>query len=74
VTYNVGNFPEDAPGIAIVGDCIFAGSMGTGFQSTDLLKQSVREKIFSLPGDTLICPGHGPLTTIQEEKENNPFF
>ncbi|MGV3771363.1 MAG: MBL fold metallo-hydrolase [Verrucomicrobiales bacterium] len=74
VTYNVGNFPEDAPGIAIVGDCIFAGSMGRGFQSADLLKQSVRDKIFTLPSDSLLCPGHGPLTTIQEEKENNPFF
>lgn len=74
VTYVVGNFPEDAPGLAIVGDCIFAGSMGRGFQSTEMLKQSVREKIFTLPADTIICPGHGPLTTIAEEKENNPFF
>jgi len=74
VTYIVGNFPEDAPNAAIVGDCIFAGSMGRGFQSTELLKQKVREQIFTLPADTLICPGHGPLTTIAEEKANNPFF
>jgi glyoxylase-like metal-dependent hydrolase (beta-lactamase superfamily II) len=74
VTYIVGNFPEDAPNIAIVGDCIFAGSMGRGFQSSDLLKQKVREQIFTLPGDTVICPGHGPLTTVAEEKANNPFF
>jgi hydroxyacylglutathione hydrolase len=74
VTYVVGNFPEDAPNVAIVGDCIFAGSIGRGFVSTDLLKQKIREQIFSLPGDTLICPGHGPLTTVGLEKENNPFF
>jgi glyoxylase-like metal-dependent hydrolase (beta-lactamase superfamily II) len=74
VTYIVGNFPEDASNIAIVGDCIFAGSMGRGFQSSDLLKQKVREQIFTLPGDTVICPGHGPLTTVAEEKANNPFF
>ncbi|HEY6227572.1 MAG TPA: MBL fold metallo-hydrolase [Verrucomicrobiae bacterium] len=74
VTYIIGNFPEDAPNAAIVGDCIFAGSMGRGFQSTDLLKQKVREQILSLPGPTLICPGHGPLTTVEQEKANNPFF
>ena len=74
VTYVIGNFPEDAPSIAIVGDCIFAGSIGRGFISTDLLKQKIREQIFSLPDDTLICPGHGPFTTIALEKENNPFF
>ena len=40
----------------------------------DLAKQKVREQIFTLPADTLICPGHGPLTTVAEEKEHNPFF
>ena len=74
VTYIIGNFPEDAPNVAIVGDCIFAGSMGRGFQSADLLKQKVREQILSLPGPTLLCPGHGPLTTVEQEKANNPFF
>jgi hydroxyacylglutathione hydrolase len=74
VTYVVGNFPEDAPSVAIVGDCIFAGSIGRGFVSTDLLKEKIREQIFSLPDDTLICPGHGPFTTVALEKENNPFF
>jgi glyoxylase-like metal-dependent hydrolase (beta-lactamase superfamily II) len=74
VTYIIGNFPEDAPNVAVVGDCIFAGSMGRGFQSADLLKQKVREQILSLPDATLICPGHGPLTTVGGEKLNNPFF
>jgi glyoxylase-like metal-dependent hydrolase (beta-lactamase superfamily II) len=74
VTYVVGTWPEDAPHIAIVGDAIFAGSMGRGNQSWDLAKQKVREQILSLPAPTLICPGHGPLTTVGEEKEHNPFF
>lgn len=74
VTYIIGNFPEDAPNVAIVGDCIFAASIGRGFVSTELLKQKVREQIFTLPDETLICPGHGPFTTIGEEKRNNPFF
>jgi glyoxylase-like metal-dependent hydrolase (beta-lactamase superfamily II) len=74
VTYIVGNWPEDAPHVAIVGDAIFAGSIGSGNQSWDLAKQKVREQIFSLPPDTLICSGHGPLTTVTEEKAHNPFF
>jgi glyoxylase-like metal-dependent hydrolase (beta-lactamase superfamily II) len=74
VTYIVGTWPSDAPHVAFVGDAIFAGSIGTGNQSWDLAKQKVREQIFSLPPDTLICPGHGPLTTVAEEKAHNPFF
>jgi hydroxyacylglutathione hydrolase len=74
VTYIIGNWPDDAPHVALVGDAIFAGSMGTGNQSWELARQKVREQILTLPDDTLICPGHGPLTTVGEEKANNPFF
>lgn len=74
VTYIIGTWPEDAPHVALVGDAIFAGSMGTGNQSWDLARQKVREQIFSLPDETLLCPGHGPLTTVAEEKTHNPFF
>lgn len=74
VTYVIGGFPEDAPHVAVVGDAIFAGSIGRGFHSAELLKQKILEQIFTLPPATLVCPGHGPLTTIGEEKERNPFF
>jgi glyoxylase-like metal-dependent hydrolase (beta-lactamase superfamily II) len=74
VTYIVGTWPEDAPHTAFVGDAIFAGSIGNGFQSWDIAKQKIREQIFTLPPDTLICPGHGPFTTVGEEKAHNPFF
>jgi len=74
VTYIIGTWPEDAPHVAIVGDSIFAGSIGSGKQSWDLARQKVREQIFTLPDETLLCPGHGPLTTVAEEKSNNPFF
>jgi glyoxylase-like metal-dependent hydrolase (beta-lactamase superfamily II) len=74
VTYVIGTWPEDAPHVAIVGDAIFAGSMGGAKQFGALAKQKVREQILTLPPDTLICPGHGPLTTVGQEKENNPFF
>lgn len=74
VTYLIGNWQEDGPHVAIVGDTIFAGSMGRGNDSWDLARQKVREQILSLPAETLLCPGHGPLTTVAEEKEHNPFF
>jgi hydroxyacylglutathione hydrolase len=74
VTYIVGNFPDDAPHVALVGDAIFAGSMGGGNQFWELARQKVRDQILTLPPQTLLCPGHGPLTTVAEEKAHNPFF
>jgi len=74
ITYMIGNWPEDAPYVAIVGDAVFAGSIGRGNQSWDLAKQKVRDQILTLPPDTLICPGHGPVTTVAEEKAHNPFL
>jgi len=60
--------------IAIVGDSLFAGSMGGGNVSyRDALRTNF-EKILTLPDQTIICPGHGPMTTVGEEKEHNPFF
>ena len=73
-TYIVGNWPDDAPHVAFVGDALFAGSIGRGNQSWVLAKQKVSEQILTLPPDTLIGPGHGPWTTVAEERANNPFF
>jgi hydroxyacylglutathione hydrolase len=60
--------------IAIVGDSLFAGSMGGGNVSYDDALQNNLEKILTLPDETIICPGHGPMTTVGEEKQHNPFF
>jgi len=60
----------------IGGDVLFAGSVGrTDFPgcSFEVLKQSIHEKLFPLPDDTLVHPGHGPATTIGQEKKTNPF-
>lgn len=60
-----------------VGDTLFAGSIGrTDFPggSYEQLIQSVRSKIFTLPGATKVFPGHGPETTVEREKRSNPFF
>lgn len=74
VSYLVENWPGNAPPVAVVGDAIFAGSMGRGNQSWELARRAVREQLLTLPPDTLLCPGHGPLTTVAEERANNPFF
>lgn len=60
--------------VAVVGDAIFAGSMGGGGVSYETALQTNRENIFTLSDDTIICPGHGPLTTVGEQKKVNPFY
>jgi len=60
--------------LAVVGDAIFAGSMGGGMVSFDDAWRNNRTKILTLPDETVLCPGHGPLTTVGEEKRHNPFF
>jgi hydroxyacylglutathione hydrolase len=60
--------------IAIVGDSLFAGSMGGGNVSYEDALQNNLEKILTLPDETIICPGHGPMTTVGDEKIHNPFF
>jgi hydroxyacylglutathione hydrolase len=60
--------------IALVGDSLFAGSMGGGNVSYHDALQNNLEKILTLPDETIICPGHGPMTTVREEKQHNPFF
>jgi hydroxyacylglutathione hydrolase len=60
--------------VAIVGDSLFAGSMGGGNVSYEDALRNNREKILTLPEETIICPGHGPLTTVGKEKRDNPFF
>ena len=60
--------------VAIVGDAIFAGSMGGGKVSYADALATNRKEIFSLPDDTIIAPGHGPMTSVGEEKARNPFY
>ena len=63
--------------LLIAGDTLFAGSVGR----TDLpggdgrtLIRSIHSKLLTLPAETVVVPGHGPNTTIGEEKESNPFL
>ena len=87
VTLEVRHTPGHAPGhvifyaaeaeLALVGDVIFAGSIGR----TDLpggahrqLFQSIREQVLTLPGATRLYTGHGPETTVEWEARHNPFL
>jgi len=58
----------------ISGDAIFAGSMGRANSSWLLLFDSITQNLLTLPEDTRLYPGHGPATTVGEEKQHNPFF
>ena len=67
---------DHQPQIAFVGDIIFAGSIGrTDFPDGDFdtLISGIRDKLWTLPDDTLLLSGHGPATTVGEEKRSNPF-
>lgn len=66
-----------APGVVFTGDTLFAGSIGrTDFPGGDHHKliQGVREKIFPIGDDLRVYPGHGPASTIGQERMRNPFF
>jgi glyoxylase-like metal-dependent hydrolase (beta-lactamase superfamily II) len=60
--------------VAIVGDSMFAASMGGGAVSYEDALRNNRDQILTLPDETIVCPGHGPLTTVGKEKRENPFF
>ena len=62
--------------MAFVGDALFAGSLG-GTRSVGnyrMQRQAVAEKLLALDANVALFPGHGPATTVGEEREHNPFF
>lgn len=64
-------------GFALVGDVLFAGSVGrTDLPGTswDELARSIETQLMTLPDDTVVYPGHGPRTTIGRERATNPFL
>ena len=83
-SFSVFHVPGHSPGSIcllsdghlFVGDVLFAGSVGrTDLPGGDFdaLIEGVREKLFRLPAETIVHPGHGPDTTIGREKQMNPF-
>lgn len=71
------SFYSEKDKFVISGDALFFRSIGRTdlpLGNHDTLINSIREKLFSLPGETSVYSGHGPVTTIGEEKTENPFF
>jgi len=86
VEFEVRHTPGHSPGgltfinvannVAIVGDTLFAGSIGRyDFPTSDgpLLMKSIQEQLYTLPDDIVCLPGHGPATTVGQEKRTNPY-
>lgn len=82
IRYTPGHAPDhvvlydEEEGVLIAGDTLFKQGIGrTDLYKGDfkLLEKSIREQLYTLPGDTIIYPGHGPQTTIEFEKKENPF-
>ena len=68
---------EREPGRLFAGDTLFAGSIGRTDLwggSFDTIINSLKGKLLALPDDTIVFPGHGPSTTIGEERDSNPFL
>lgn len=66
----------EKPWVVFGGDVLFQGGVGrSDFPdgSADDLISSIREKLYPMPDDTIVLPGHGPATTIGMEKQSNPF-
>ena len=87
ISFDILHLPGHCPGsiglhdkesrVLFGGDVLFAGGVGRwDLPGGDfrVLMQSTREKVLTLPDETLVYPGHGPSTTVGEEKRTNPFL
>jgi hydroxyacylglutathione hydrolase len=83
-TFRVYHTPGHSPGsvsflcgdLLFAGDALFRRSVGRTdlpYGNSDQLTRSIRDKLYTLPEETLVLPGHGPETTIGEERRENPF-
>jgi glyoxylase-like metal-dependent hydrolase (beta-lactamase superfamily II) len=71
------NLPNELPRTLFVGDTLFAGSIGrTDLPGGDYdtLIESIRTVLFAFGDDAVVYPGHGPATTIGDERRSNPFL
>lgn len=63
----------DSTQLLLSGDLLFAGSAGRGYFCAQTFAESLRRLFAGLPGKTVVAPGHGPLTTVENEQKHNPF-
>jgi glyoxylase-like metal-dependent hydrolase (beta-lactamase superfamily II) len=70
-------FYVEDEGVVLSGDALFAGSVGRvdlPGGSMEVLMQSIEERLLTLPDETRVYPGHGPATTVGQERASNPFL
>lgn len=72
--HTVGSVCYVIDGVCFVGDTLFAGSIGRPTHHYATMLAAIQSKILSLPDETVLLPGHGPATTVEEERMHNPFF
>jgi glyoxylase-like metal-dependent hydrolase (beta-lactamase superfamily II) len=60
--------------VVFVGDALFCYSIGKVAEAYEFALAQIRRKILNMPEETILCPGHGPLTTVAFERSHNPFF
>lgn len=76
VVFVAQDLPANTNGFVVSGDTLFAGSIGrTDLPMSDhqQLISGIRQELLTLPGDTMVYSGHGPATSIEHEKDSNPF-
>jgi hydroxyacylglutathione hydrolase len=66
--------PRAGPAMLVSGDLLFAGSVGGGYFCRQRLAEQLHRILAAVPGDTVVAPGHGPMTTIENERRFNPFL
>ncbi|MCA1745117.1 MAG: MBL fold metallo-hydrolase, partial [Bacteroidales bacterium] len=70
-------FYNEKAGIVIAGDALFSGSVGRSDLpggNQEQLIAAIHEKLMSLPDEVVVYPGHGPTTTIGQERNSNPYL
>jgi glyoxylase-like metal-dependent hydrolase (beta-lactamase superfamily II) len=74
--HTIGGTSYRFDGFCAVGDALFAGSTGRAMSPAGYrtLIAALRTRILTLPDETILLPGHGPLTTVGHERQTNPFF
>ena len=72
-SYHVQLLEQPGSGVLIAGDLLFAGSVACAFYSSRELLCNVRRILAEMDGETVVAPGHGPLTTIENERRYNVF-
>jgi glyoxylase-like metal-dependent hydrolase (beta-lactamase superfamily II) len=66
--------PRASGALLVSGDLLFAGSVGGGYFCQQRLAEQLHRILTAVPENTVVAPGHGPMTTMKNERQFNPFL